>query len=141
MAKRTELQNFLKKCIEDVRTDLFHRNKRKGGHQPPQRPGVDPRAIPPEQFSPADRITVMEWLISQDHVIYMLYDKMFPRHEAGRGAVAAPVMSMDGMGTMGSVGTMGEGDLEFRAYTGGDTPSRTGTAASDASRQNFAQTL
>jgi hypothetical protein len=40
---------------------------------------VDPRDIPLEQFTPADRINVMEWLLSHDQVIFMLYDKMFPR--------------------------------------------------------------
>lgn len=87
VATRTELQNFLKKCIEDVRTDLFHRVKRggKGGHKLPLRPSIDPRLIPVDEFTPQDRITVMEWLLSQDHVIYMLYDRMFPRGGAGVG--------------------------------------------------------
>ena len=74
------MQNFLRKCIEDVRQDIAERRKRerRGKGLPPA--PVDPRTIPLEEFTPADRINVMEWLLSQDHVIYLLYEKMFPRN-------------------------------------------------------------
>jgi len=80
LASRTVLQNFLRKCIEDVRQDIAERRKRerRGKGLPPA--PVDPRTIPLEEFTPADRINVMEWLLSQDHVIYLLYEKMFPRN-------------------------------------------------------------
>jgi hypothetical protein len=120
VAQRTELQNFLKRCIEDVRTDLFHRTKKVAGHKPPQRPSIDPRAIPPSQFSPADRITVMEWLIAQDHVIYMLYDQLFPREGAGpkqgmtsgRGAEDMADLTM-GMGNMGGLDGFSQSNADF----------------------------
>jgi hypothetical protein len=121
VAQRTELQNFLKRCIEDVRTDLFHRTKKgNAGHKPPQRPSIDPRAIPPSQFSPADRITVMEWLVAQDHVIYMLYDQLFPREGAGpkqgmtsgRGAEDMADLTL-GMGNMGSIGGFSPANADF----------------------------
>lgn len=89
VSERTALQNLLKKCIEDVRQDIAQRNAKRrqvasrggsrGGTRGAPKPKFDPRDIPLEDFTPADRINVMEWLMSQDHVIYMLYDKMFPR--------------------------------------------------------------
>lgn len=96
VAQRTELQNFLKKCIEDVRQDISERHKqrraalRASGNRlarnaMPKKPDIDPRDIPLEDFTPADRINVMEWLLSQDHVIYMLYDNMFPRKTTSQG--------------------------------------------------------
>ncbi len=65
------MQNFFRKCIEDVRQDIAERRKRerRGKGLPPA--PVDPRTIPLEEFTPADRINVMEWLLSQDHVIYL----------------------------------------------------------------------
>jgi len=102
VAQRTELQNFLKKCIEDVRQDISERNKqrraalRANGNRIaksaiPKKPDIDPRDIPLEDFTPADRINVMEWLLSQDHVIYMLYDSMFPRKAASQVRIIAVV--------------------------------------------------
>lgn len=96
VAQRTELQNFLKKCIQDVRQDISERHKqrraalRASGNRiarnaMPKKPDIDPRDIPLEDFTPADRINVMEWLLSQDHVIYMLYDNMFPRKTTSQG--------------------------------------------------------
>ena len=35
----------------------------------------------------------MEWLLSQDHVIYMLYDSMFPRKAASQVRIIAVVWS------------------------------------------------
>ena len=78
-ARRTELQVFLKKCVEDVRADLLARRKQTKRYKPRPKPSIDPRDISPDQFSPGDRITTMEWLIAQDHIIYTLYDNIFPR--------------------------------------------------------------
>lgn len=94
---RTELQNFLKKCIEDVKQDIAQRTKkrramaRSGGgrlalQSLPKKPAVDPRDIPLAEFTSTDRINVMEWLLSQDAVMFMLYDKMFPRKGANQGS-------------------------------------------------------
>ena len=50
----------------------------------PSKPPLDPRDIALEDFTPADRINVMEWLLSQDQVIFNLYDQMFPRNDSPR---------------------------------------------------------
>jgi hypothetical protein len=89
LAARTVLQNFLKKCIEDVRIDIAERRKRERRQKGLPPAPVDPRTIPLEEFTPADRINVMEWLLSQDHVIYLLYEKMFPRPTSDAGPQAA----------------------------------------------------
>ena len=95
LASRTELQTFLKKCIDDVRQDMAERGRSatlrraQGAHRAtsagasrtkqPLPPPLDPRSIPLGEFTPQDRISVMEWLMSQDQVIFMLYEKIFPQ--------------------------------------------------------------
>jgi hypothetical protein len=99
VGQRTELQNFLKKCIDDVKQDIAQRTKkrqamsRRGGSRlaqrgngVPNKPPMDPRDIPLSDFTSTDRINVMEWLLSQDAVMFMLYDKMFPRKGASQGS-------------------------------------------------------
>ena len=56
----------------------------------PKKPDIDPRDIPLAEFTSADRINVMEWLMSQDHVLFLLYDKMFPRKGTTQVARAPP---------------------------------------------------
>lgn len=78
-------------CIytDDVREDISARQRaarvqavaaasryRGAGGVVTNKPPVDPRDIPLSQFTPQDRINVMEWLLSQDQVIFMLYDKV-----------------------------------------------------------------
>lgn len=97
VGQRTELQNFLKKCIEDVKQDIAQRTKKRRAMSRsgagrlartslPKKPAIDPRDIALADFTSADRINVMEWLLSQDHVMYMLYDKMFPRKGVSQGS-------------------------------------------------------
>lgn len=116
LAGRTELQTFVKKCIDDVRTDMAERGRSaslrraQGQHRAtsagalrqkqPLPPPLDPRSIPLAEFTPQDRISVMEWLMSQDQVIFMLYEKIFPQR-AGSGS------TMTGGGTNGLGGGVG----------------------------------
>lgn len=95
---RTELQNFVKKCIDDVRQDMAERGRSasmrraQGAHRAGSAgairsrqalpPPLDPRSIPLAEFTPQDRISVLEWLMSQDSVIFMLYDAIFPQRAA-----------------------------------------------------------
>jgi hypothetical protein len=104
LASRNELQTFLRRCIDDVRQDMAERGRSatlrraasasrsrssngRGSTMPP--PPLDPRQIPLAEFTPQDRINVMEWLLSQDQVIFMLYERMFPQAAAHPGATAA----------------------------------------------------
>ncbi len=92
-AAKSELLEFLKLAIEDVRVDIAERRAermrklaaRTGASfsraaamaQTVQVP-PDPRKIPLEEFTAQDRINVVEWLVSQDRVIFTLYDLLFP---------------------------------------------------------------
>lgn len=83
------LQDLLVKCITDVKEDIAQRNAKRrsavrrgksvGRSGATGRFSTEPADIQLEEFSPSDRINVMEWLLSQDQIIYMLYDQMFPR--------------------------------------------------------------
>jgi len=84
LANRTELEAFLRQCIEDVKKEIsrrrgemlasMNRSKHGGGSSM----SVEDE-ISLESFSAADRERVMELLLSQERVINLLYDKTFPR--------------------------------------------------------------
>lgn len=84
-----ELRGVLGKCIDDVKQDIAQRNSKRrsavrrgksvGRSGTLGRFGTDPAQIELEEFTPSDRINVMEWLLSQDRIIYMLYDHLQPR--------------------------------------------------------------
>jgi hypothetical protein len=82
-----DLRAVLAKCIDDVKQDIASRNQKKrsalrrgnrtvGGTG---RFSTEAGAIDLDEFSPSDRINVIEWLLSQDRIIYMLYDLLHPR--------------------------------------------------------------
>jgi len=121
---RTELQNFLKKCIEDVKQDIAQRTKKRrassrggggrlGRSAMPKKPPVDPRDIPLAEFTSVDRINVMEWLLSQDAVMFMLYDKMFPRKQSNQGQF------VDGMDYNSTMGMSSPSDFDISGAVGG----------------------
>ncbi|KAF0852434.1 conserved mitochondrial Smc domain-containing protein [Andalucia godoyi] len=71
LAERTELEGFLRQCIEDVRGELAQALKntsQDGSHSP---------TIPPIT-KPADRQKVVETLLAKERVLALLYDKSFP---------------------------------------------------------------
>jgi len=45
----------------------------------------DPREVGLDQFTPADKARLVEWLISQDIVVYALYELLFPVSDRGSG--------------------------------------------------------
>ena len=90
LANRTELEAFLRQCIDDVKSEITRRrgemfasmNRAKGGAG--SMSAEDGIAL--GGFSAADRERVMELLLSQERVINLLYDKTFPRRVDSKGA-------------------------------------------------------
>jgi len=81
---RTELELFLKQCIEDVRHEIAaNREQAMGGSEP----SVDNVSM--DDFSPQDRERVMELLLSQERVISLLYSKTFPMQHSEEAPVTA----------------------------------------------------
>jgi hypothetical protein len=82
-----DMRAVLAKCIEDVKQDIATRNQKKRsaarrgnrGAGGTGRYSTAADQIDLDEFSPSDRINVMEWLLSQDRIIYMLYDLLQPR--------------------------------------------------------------
>lgn len=72
---RTELELFLKQCIEDVRHEIAANRENAGGTE------VNMESVNMENFSPQDRERVMELLLSQERVISLLYSKTFPMQQ------------------------------------------------------------
>lgn len=68
MEQKTELELFLKQCIDDVKIKI---SECRGG---------DPKAVELKEFEKVDREKVMELLLSQERVINLLYAKTFPVH-------------------------------------------------------------
>lgn len=80
-----DLQKLFVRCIEDVKQDIGGRGARnRGGRTGRVRsalrttPRVDPSALDLKDLTGADRINVMEWFFSQDVVIKLAFDEMFP---------------------------------------------------------------
>lgn len=82
---RTELEIFLRKCIDDVKNEIAERRgellESKGIYRTPL--NTDGSVLSPDiklaDFTPGDRQRVMELLLSQERVIGILYDKVFPQ--------------------------------------------------------------
>lgn len=73
LQQRTELELFLKQCIEDVRHEIAANREASVASEQ-----SSDGSIPMEGFSPQDRERVMELLLSQERVISLLYAKTFP---------------------------------------------------------------
>jgi len=104
LANRTELEAFLRQCIEDVKKEITRRraemlgnmNRAKHGSM-----GGTAEEVALGDFSPADRERVMELLLSQERVINLLYDKTFPRKPGdSKGMEALPPLEGDDMGPL-----------------------------------------
>ena len=92
LSSRNELQDFFRLAVEDVRMDIAERRaqrlRRSGPRTAQGLPSTiaanalpvppDPRVIPLAEFTAQDRINLVEWLVSQDQVIYTLYEALFP---------------------------------------------------------------
>ena len=72
LQNRTELELFLKQCIEDVRHEIAANRENAVGAE------VSIDNVNMDDFSPQDRERVMELLLSQERVISLLYSKTFP---------------------------------------------------------------
>eukprot|EP00744_Colponema_vietnamica_P011394 GILI01016027.1.p1 GENE.GILI01016027.1~~GILI01016027.1.p1 ORF type:complete len:701 (-),score=172.93 GILI01016027.1:45-2147(-) len=90
MGMRTELEHFLRQCVEDVKQEVARRRNEAGVRQNKgYAPGneQDPHQINTEEFGPVDRQRVLELLLSQERVLTLLYDKAFP----ARSRAATPI--------------------------------------------------
>lgn len=74
MQQKTELEVFLKQCIDDVKANISVRKRR----DPIKK--FDNSPIELKEFQTQDREKVMELLLSQERVISLLYSKTFPIH-------------------------------------------------------------
>ena len=75
MQQKTELELFLKECIEDVSAEILLKTKKR--NDPTTKFDVVPEKNYTE-FNAPDRARVMELLLSQERVIALLYAKTFP---------------------------------------------------------------
>jgi len=97
LANRTELEAFLRQCIEDVSKEISRRraemlsNINRSKHST----GVEEEVLL-EKFSAADRERVMELLLSQERVINLLYDKTFPRKSGDSKAALGSLPPLEG---------------------------------------------
>lgn len=73
LARRAEAQAFMKQCVEDVRLD----QKKRTSDDRVLRPS-DPRNRF-DTLSPTERISLMEWLLQQEQVLALIYERIFPR--------------------------------------------------------------
>merc|ERR1711988_995676 len=72
LEERSELEKFLRICIQDTKQEIARRQKIQSGH------AVSESSIKISDFQEADRERVMELLLSQERVISLLYQKTYP---------------------------------------------------------------
>lgn len=86
LATRTDLEIFLRKCVDDVKAEISERRgellESNGIYKTPL--DINGSTLSPDikltDFTPGDRQKVMELLLSQERVINILYDKVFPNN-------------------------------------------------------------
>jgi hypothetical protein len=66
---RTELENLLRQCVEDVKTEILHRKSDLRRNR---------RFEDEIDLTENDREKILEVLLSQERVLTLLYDKTFP---------------------------------------------------------------
>jgi len=83
LQQRTELEVFLRQCLDDVKSEIT-RHRLQEGHSPggPSVPGIDqpdqpPAAMSVHELTAQDRERVLELLLSQQRVVQLLYSKTF----------------------------------------------------------------
>lgn len=69
LAERTELEIFLRQCIDDVREEIMKRSKSPTKYSNKQS----------VTFTVSDRQKVMDLILSKERVLNMLYEKTFPK--------------------------------------------------------------
>lgn len=80
LERKTELEIFLRQCIDDTRREIALRRNSQSGSMPGAIAENDEllQQVPVADFDEKDREHVMELLLSQERVIALLYAKTFP---------------------------------------------------------------
>jgi len=99
LRQRTELEQLLRQCLDDVKSEVLRRTLADAENEAPKAsasatameaatpPMLDNEAqvssLSPEDLTPHDRERVLELLLSQQRVVQLLYNKIFPQSQEG----------------------------------------------------------
>lgn len=77
-SEKSELENLFLDCVEEVKKEISHSRTRALKLQKFPMKNKITSNEPSEIFSPSDKKKIMELLISNEQVLIMLYEKLFP---------------------------------------------------------------
>jgi chromosome segregation ATPase len=88
-SKKSELENLFLDCVEEVKKEIGHkRTENFKAHKFPLKSKTSNR--PGDLFTAADKKKIMELLISNEQVLIMLYEKLFPFRASQFGSPQKP---------------------------------------------------
>jgi len=107
---KSELELFLRQCIEDTKKEIAMRRNRERGlpHAVSENSRTLSSQVSTEDFDEKEREHVMELLLSQERVISLLYSKTFPNRTKPPTTSLPPVSNQEREFTSSKVGKLPE---------------------------------
>eukprot|EP00696_Hemimastix_kukwesjijk_P010272 gnl/Hemi2/2294_TR820_c0_g1_i1.p1 gnl/Hemi2/2294_TR820_c0_g1~~gnl/Hemi2/2294_TR820_c0_g1_i1.p1 ORF type:complete len:778 (+),score=156.52 gnl/Hemi2/2294_TR820_c0_g1_i1:278-2335(+) len=117
MASRTELEDFLRDAVEQVKTEVAEAQAQQEKEQKKAAMGVGPKNVAISDLQAKDRQRVIDLLLSKERVLTLLYAKTFPP----KTMAAEPLLQ-------GVVGDLKDSANDKRLIGWGDADDLTGEA-------------
>lgn len=89
--RRNELEDLFRKCVAEVKKDVSKRKRQSSRIEESEMPHPF-ELINVDQFTATDKRKVIDLLVSNEHVLLFLYEKLFP---AKTDPIVKEILSVD----------------------------------------------